>query len=1577
MGDEENTATVGASALPVRNTEGLSEIELLRECLREQTRVAQVNADALAKLSETMKGLAPIPVVAPTVEEIRNSKFEKLYMLWLKQSKFKEFKHSDSIDVSQWLLQLDSTVSNLASAACNLDLTNQPLKPHEFAKLLRYRLSFSAEQEITQALEAMQKTWDNATIDEIRTAMKQLYQKREPQMSSLLKLFSADRLKKGELSCTNFFAKFKESLPTYLVCKNNDDYKNFYDLAMRAAYYMGLDDDGLQRELSKIPEGEQSLQKFYEESCAAEARTKHYKDTQSRGHALDNSTAVTVAKSDTKVHKGRGRGKWQGSSEFVRDNSSAHSNNTPSKDSGHQNNADNKQKPSSQNNSNSKGSNDSGTNSKKKNAECFNCHIKGHFARDCRKPGGGAHKGNKANDNGADTRRVEISSDENGCSNSNYFMMRKLDVIAGQPVVGQRVGAAGATSSKSGMLGVRKIPAPTLTTADVANGSPRVLAANAVQTGPPLPVIKASFIVEGRYICDFEIDTDASHTTISPLVFRKAQYVAKVKPTLGQEQTMRLADGSFSESKCRLTHLSLARADKPYDTATFPVMVCKGPNVILGRSAIKYFWPDIYGKLSKAAANTREAADAIPASPPEVLDSLCGVASLSADGDSATSGDPLNESTEIHNPSSSVLSTSESESGVTQEEGERKCIEICRSNGFPELFDGKQGLFKGVEAKVHLKEGHEQYLKVRPPAKVPHGLKEPYKKALDKMMLTYKKVDGVGLKVASQLVPVVKPKENEITIRLCGNYKSTLNEHIEDELYNSPTCNEQLDKLKGEMYTVLDMSGAYEQMALHPETAYLMTVVTPEGYAVPTRLPYGVKTAPMIFQSHMDRLIHGKDGKGPIPNCVCVVDDICVTGATPAEHFSNLTELLSRLHSAGLKLNPKKCKFYQKEVKFLGKIIDKNGQRLDPSAVAAIVNMPQPTDKQTLRSFLGHMSYVSRHIPDLRTARAPLDTLLKADVKFEWTSVQNDAFETCKKMASSAATLVHYEDKLPLVLTTDASPVGLGACLSHKVIVDGKTVLRPIYYASCSLKPCETRYAQVDREGLAVYWAIKYFRQFLLGRFFELHTDCSALKRIYGPKNDLGGCASGRLNRWAVALSDYNFKVVHIKGSKNSICDSLSRLPVGSFATVNAAQYLAQLPEKKTVCEVSICSIVGNPITDPWNTLPVSVKDVAKVTREDKVYGKLLQSVRVGQLDNSDTNLKQFVSIFQDLHIEQDVLFFGSRIVIPTALQDQLLQELHQTHMSAVKMKETSRRYFWWPKITSQIDAICKQCLGCAKYRRKPAAAPVCPWPFARRPMERVHIDYAEYKGKNILVMIDAYSKYIWAANMNSDTTALSTLVKLYEWFGECSGYPTTLVSDNGSQFASKEFKQKMEHWNIKHLFSPPYHPASNGLAEKAVHIVKDKLKKNDVSPQPLQLRIGLAQLLRIYRLTVHSATGETPYDLHRKAASPSLFPNLQLRHSDVTVTAPIPKCKTFEVGEQVLVYDKIKKLSSVGKVLSKISNSSYSVQVEGVTKHIAIDNMSKTAIKDNGRVGHSIIAAPSLSSDEHNSVFSDLDSDT
>ena len=200
---------------------------------------------------------------------------------------------------------------------------------------------------------------------------------------------------------------------------------------------------------------------------------------------------------------------------------------------------------------------------------------------------------------------------------------------------------------------------------------------------------------------------------------------------------------------------------------------------------------------------------------------------------------------------------------------------------------------------------------------------------------------------------------------------------------------------------------------------------------------------------------------------------------------------------------------------------------------------------------------------------------------------------------------------------------------------------------------------------------------------------------------------------------------------------------------------------------------------------------------------------------------------------------------------------------------------------------------------------------------------------------------------MNADSTSSSTLVTLFEWFCECSGFPKTLVSDNGTQFTSHEFSEHMKVWGIKHLFSPPYHPASNGLAEKAVHIIKDKLKKMDAPAQPLQLKAHIADVLRVYRGTVHSATDETPYELMKKAVSPSLFPQLQMKHKDIVVPDR-KRAKVFNSGDKVLVFDKLTKLNNLGTVLDVKSKNSYTVDINGVPKHISGDNMSHTVIVDN-----------------------------
>ncbi|MCP4393107.1 MAG: hypothetical protein GY804_02400, partial [Alphaproteobacteria bacterium] len=384
----------------------------------------------------------------------------------------------------------------------------------------------------------------------------------------------------------------------------------------------------------------------------------------------------------------------------------------------------------------------------------------------------------------------------------------------------------------------------------------------------------------------------------------------------------------------------------------------------------------------------------------------------------------------------------------------------------PEVFDNKKGCFRGATASVVLKPGGlEQIIKSgpRPQAKIPYGLDDQFEPMLDKLYEDLDPIDGQNLITASQIVPVIVNKNGERVLqRLAINYKSTINQYLEDIPDVFTTCTDELAKVAGEYRTCIDLSGAFKQIPIFDMfTRKLLAVVTPRGYGIPKTLMFGVKTAPAIFNANMRKLIHSCNGKGPV-KCAQMVDDVCLSGANPKEHFDNLAEFLYRLYACGLKANINKCSFYQDEVRFLGKIVDSRGVRLDTSTTDAILNMPAPNDKSQLRSFLGHTSYVSRHIPDLKSARAPLDNLIKLDAKFIWDKIHEDAFSKCKTLAGNPALLTHFDPTLPLVLTTDASPYGVGACLSHKVIIDYKTRLLPIAYASASLKDSQKNYSQID-----------------------------------------------------------------------------------------------------------------------------------------------------------------------------------------------------------------------------------------------------------------------------------------------------------------------------------------------------------------------------------------------------------------------------------------------------------------------------------------------------------------------------------
>ena len=257
--------------------------------------------------------------------------------------------------------------------------------------------------------------------------------------------------------------------------------------------------------------------------------------------------------------------------------------------------------------------------------------------------------------------------------------------------------------------------------------------------------------------------------------------------------------------------------------------------------------------------------------------------------------------------------------------------------------------------------------------------------------------------------------------------------------------------------------------------------------------------------------------------------------------------------------------------------------------------------------------------------------------------------------------------------------------------------------------------------------------------------------------------------------------------------------------------------------------------------------------------------------------------------------------------------------------------------------------------------------------MERVHIDFCEYKGKQLLVMVDSFSKHIWCHVMNNDTTAIKTLAILYGWFCERSGFPTTLVSDNGPQFTSKEFADKMAKWGIKHILTPPYHPASNGLAEKAVGTIKIHLKKMDVSVSPIELYVNLKTILHVLSATPQVSTGLTPFELMSKAPVLRLFSQLQPKISQqqaqeknrASVTCDkVKPVRKFQPGDSVLDHDILSKVNSNGIVKKVKSNNSYVVYVNDRDKHISGDHLSLIS-SDNNIKDLNVLSDNSYISDE------------
>ena len=334
----------------------------------------------------------------------------------------------------------------------------------------------------------------------------------------------------------------------------------------------------------------------------------------------------------------------------------------------------------------------------------------------------------------------------------------------------------------------------------------------------------------------------------------------------------------------------------------------------------------------------------------------------------------------------------------------------------------------------------------------------------------------------------------------------------------------------------------------------------------------------------METLLQGLSG-------VCLyLDDILITGKTDQEHLSNLSAVFQRLAAAGMKLKPEKCSFMMTEVEYLGHKISAKGLQPTTQKVRAIVEAPQPTNVTQLKSFLGMLNYYGKFLPNLSTHLAPLYALLQKQSPWSWGSQQDKAFKKAKSMLTSPCLLTHYDPTKPLILACDASPYGLGAVLSHQL--EGGEY--PIAFASRSLASAEKNYSQIDKEALAIVFGVKHFHQYLFGRPFMIKSDHKPLQYLLGEKKGIPSMASARVQRWALTLSAYNYKVQYVPGREHANADVFSRLPL----PVQPNE--VPLPEELVFLMESL------------EISPVTVKQIKAWTDQDPVLATVRRFVKQG-----------------------------------------------------------------------------------------------------------------------------------------------------------------------------------------------------------------------------------------------------------------------------------------------------------------------------------------------------------------------------